>query len=77
MTGSQRTATKLKSESGTQPAARNPDPIPAPAAVQVKKQLLGEGGESIDEFLAGFPTVKREQVIGLIEAAKENLLALV
>jgi uncharacterized protein (DUF433 family) len=33
-----------------------------------------EGGESIDEFLAGFPTVKREQVIGFIEAAKENLL---
>lgn len=34
-----------------------------------------EGGDSIDEFLAGFPTVKREQVIGFIEAAKEKLLA--
>ena len=34
-----------------------------------------EGGESIDEFLAGFPTVKRDQVIGFIEAAKESLLA--
>jgi uncharacterized protein (DUF433 family) len=34
-----------------------------------------EGGESIDEFLAGFPTVKREQVIAFIEAAKERLLA--
>ncbi len=34
-----------------------------------------EGGESIDEFLAGFPTVKREQVIAFIEAAKEKLLA--
>ena len=34
-----------------------------------------EGGESIDEFLAGFLTVKREQVIGFIEAAKEKLLA--
>ena len=34
-----------------------------------------EGGESIDEFLTGFPTVKREQVIGFIEAAKETLLA--
>ena len=33
-----------------------------------------EGGESIDEFLAGFPTVRREQVIGFIEAAKEKLL---
>jgi uncharacterized protein (DUF433 family) len=35
-----------------------------------------EGGESIDEFLVGFPMVKREQVIGFIEAAKEKLLAL-
>ena len=34
-----------------------------------------EGGESIEEFLAGFPTVKREQVIGFIEAATEKLLA--
>jgi uncharacterized protein (DUF433 family) len=33
-----------------------------------------EGGESIDEFLVGFPIVKREQVIGFIEAAKEKLL---
>jgi uncharacterized protein (DUF433 family) len=33
-----------------------------------------EGGESIDDFLAGFPTVKREQVIGFIEAARERLL---
>ena len=34
-----------------------------------------EGGESIDEFLNGFPTVKREQVIAFIEAATEKLLA--
>ncbi len=33
-----------------------------------------EGGESIDDFLAGFPTVKREQVIGFIEAARDSLL---
>jgi len=33
-----------------------------------------EGGRSIDDFLEGFPTVKREQVIGFIEAAKEKLL---
>ena len=33
-----------------------------------------EGGESIDDFLIGFPTVTREQVIGFIEAAKERLL---
>ena len=34
-----------------------------------------EGGESIDEFLTGFPTVKREQIIAFIEAATEKLLA--
>ena len=34
-----------------------------------------EGGESIDQFLAGFPTVKREQVVAFIEAATEKLLA--
>src|SRR5438132_7765806 len=33
-----------------------------------------EGGESIDNFLEGFPTVKRQQVIGFIEAEKEKLL---
>ena len=32
-----------------------------------------EGGESNDEFLAGFPTVRREQVIGFIDAARERL----
>jgi len=33
-----------------------------------------EGGESIDEFLDGFPTVTREQVIELLEEAKEKIL---
>ncbi len=34
-----------------------------------------EAGESIDDFLEGFPTVKREQVIALLEAATEGLVA--
>ena len=29
-----------------------------------------EGGDSIDEFLEEFPTVKREQVIAFLEEAK-------
>ena len=33
-----------------------------------------EAGDSIDEFLAGFPSVTREQVIGFLEAAKDRLL---
>jgi uncharacterized protein (DUF433 family) len=31
-----------------------------------------EGGESIDSFLEGFPSVKREQVIAFLEKAKER-----
>lgn len=34
-----------------------------------------EAGESIDDFLAGFPTVSREQVIGFLEQAKDRLVA--
>jgi len=34
-----------------------------------------EAGDSIDEFLAGFPSVKREQVIAFLEAAKDRLVA--
>ena len=34
-----------------------------------------EGGETIDDFLEGFPTVKREQVIAFLEAATKRELA--
>ena len=33
-----------------------------------------EGGESIEDFLDGFPSVKRDQVIAVIEAAKFKIL---
>ena len=33
-----------------------------------------EGGESIEDFLDGFPSVKREQVIAVIEAGKLKML---
>jgi uncharacterized protein (DUF433 family) len=33
-----------------------------------------EASESIDDFLAGFPSVSREQVIEFLEAAKDRLL---
>jgi uncharacterized protein (DUF433 family) len=36
-----------------------------------------EAGDSIDEFLAGFPSVTREQVIDFLEAAKDRLVATV
>ena len=33
-----------------------------------------EAGDSIDEFLEGFPTVTRAQVIAFLEEAKEKLV---
>ena len=33
-----------------------------------------EGGDSIDDFLEGFPSVKREQVIAVLEAARQQVL---
>ncbi len=33
-----------------------------------------EGGESIEDFLDGFPSVKREQVFAVIEAGKLKML---
>jgi uncharacterized protein (DUF433 family) len=33
-----------------------------------------EGGESVEDFLEGFPSVKRSQVIAVIEAGKLKML---
>ena len=33
-----------------------------------------ETGETIDDFLEGFPSVTREQVIGFLEEAKDRLI---
>ena len=33
-----------------------------------------EAGDSIDEFLAGFPSVTRQQVIDFLEEAKDRLV---
>ena len=33
-----------------------------------------EAGESIDQFLQGFPSVKRDQVIAFLEDAKDRLI---
>lgn len=34
-----------------------------------------EGGETIEDFLDGFPTVSREQIVAFLESAKEAFLA--
>lgn len=33
-----------------------------------------EAGETVDDFLQGFPSVSREQVIGFLEQAKDRLI---
>jgi uncharacterized protein (DUF433 family) len=33
-----------------------------------------EAGESIDQFLEGFPSVTREQVVAFLEQAKDRLV---
>lgn len=34
-----------------------------------------EGGETIDDFLEGFPTVSREQIVAFLEEAKDKVVA--
>ncbi len=34
-----------------------------------------EAGESIDDFLEGFPSVTREQVVAFLEEAKDRLVS--
>jgi uncharacterized protein (DUF433 family) len=34
-----------------------------------------EGGETIDDFLAGFPTVKRKQVVAFLEEATARMIS--
>jgi uncharacterized protein (DUF433 family) len=65
----------------TSPITSSPDVMsgtPVFAGTRVPVQALIdylEGGESIDDFLGGFPTVKREQVIAFLEEAKERMVA--
>ncbi|NOU08427.1 MAG: DUF433 domain-containing protein [Nitrospira sp.] len=43
--------------------------------VQTLIEYLEGGGETIDDFIQGFPTVRREQVIAFLEEAKTRMLA--
>jgi uncharacterized protein (DUF433 family) len=36
-----------------------------------------EGGETLDDFLEGFPTVSREQVVAFLKEAKDLMVAAV
>ena len=51
---------------------------PVFAGTRVPAQTLIEyleGGETIDDFLQGFPSVTRDQVIAFLEEAKARMLA--
>lgn len=53
---------------------------PVFAGTRVPVQTLLDylkGGDSIDDFLEGFPTVTREQVIAFLEEAEEQIIKLV
>jgi uncharacterized protein (DUF433 family) len=53
---------------------------PVFAGTRVPVQTLIDylkGGESIDDFLEGFPTVSREQIIAFLEEAEEQIIKLV
>jgi len=60
--------------------SRSPDIMggaPVFAGTRVPVQTLLdylEAGETIDEFLLGFPSVKRDQVIAFLEDAKDRLV---
>jgi uncharacterized protein (DUF433 family) len=53
---------------------------PVFAGTRVPVQTLLDylkGGESIDDFLEGFPTVRKEQVIAFLEEAEEQIVKMV
>ena len=60
--------------------SRSPDvmggvPVFSGTRVPVQTLLdLLEAGESIDDFLAGFPTVTREQVIAFLREASDRFI---
>jgi uncharacterized protein (DUF433 family) len=67
----------------TQVVSVSPDIMsgtPVFAGTRVPVQTLLDylkAGDSIGDFLEGFPTVKREQVIAFLEEAKDRVLAAV
>ena len=61
--------------------SRSPDVMggtPVFAGTRVPVQTLLdylEAGDSIDDFLGGYPSVSRDQVINFLEQAKDRLVA--
>ncbi len=66
----------IKSAISCSPDVMGGTPVFAETRVPVQTLLdYLEAGDSIDDFLAGFPTVSRGQVIEFLEQAKDRLVA--
>ena len=65
----------------TQAVTRDPDVmhgVPVFRGTRVPVQTLFdylEGGDTLEEFLQGFPTVSREQALAALEEARQLLFA--
>ena len=58
------------------PDVRGGTPVFAGTRVPVQTLIAYlEGGETIDDFLEGFPTVRREQVVAFLEEARDKMVA--
>lgn len=65
-----------KSVISRDPAVMGGTPVFSGTRVPVQTLLdYLEAGDSIDDFLAGFPSVDREQVVEFLEQAKDRLVA--
>jgi uncharacterized protein (DUF433 family) len=59
----------------TSPDVMSGTPVFAGTRVPVQTLIdCLESGDSIDEFLSGFPTVTREQVVAFLEEAKNRMI---
>jgi len=66
---------ELKAVAHSDPGILGGTPVFAGTRVPLQNLIAYlEGGESIDDFLDGFPSVRREQVIAVIEAGKLKML---
>jgi uncharacterized protein (DUF433 family) len=66
----------VKKEITMDPSVLGGEPVFAGTRVPVRGLFDHlEGGESIEDFLEGFPAVKREQVLAVLEQSKAHVLA--
>ena len=71
----ERTLTGMKPPISTAPDVLGGTPVFAGTRVPIQTLFdYLEGGESVDDFLDGFPSVSREQIISFLEMAKDRLI---